>query len=408
MTISMLSATPLARALSPGNTASIATRGACLWAICAILPPSGFALALRDDPPIKAYKEEYHPSFKNNPQEVKGLKIFATDPERVTYKEDALRITLPVGTSPPRTGDGVATDFGLKGDFDITVRFEVKGQGGITRYPTGLKLVIVPSEPAERGGVWHKSSQNGASLSRELRHVESAAGFAANVTRWTPPTRSMGESALTDKEPTPAGNDRFGRPDFSSRETQSIERKAAAADSGRMRLVRSGETLFFYGSDGDNAAFELISSQPFGAKDLQNVRILASTGGAGAALDVLVTDLVIRADAFPKSPDLPFDVDVNIQDAAQPLSNREIVLWSAVPLAALALVLGVWRGRARGRAARTTQAAPTGPTMIEFFCTACGTRLRVKAELGGKNVKCPKCAAHAPVPEEEPKEEKLP
>jgi DNA-directed RNA polymerase subunit RPC12/RpoP len=46
--------------------------------------------------------------------------------------------------------------------------------------------------------------------------------------------------------------------------------------------------------------------------------------------------------------------------------------------------------------ARQTEA---GPPMLTFSCSACGKSLKVKAELAGKKVRCPKCSKAVPVPE---------
>jgi hypothetical protein len=213
----------------------------------------------------KDYNVEFHPSLKGLTTGPAGLKIFAADPERVKFENDALRITLPTGTRRPRIGDGVATDFGIRGDFDVAVAFEIlKDFRGNLPYPTDLKLVAVPNEPAERD-IWHRSNQNRASIGRECPYVESPGGFVANVTTWLLAT----DKALiaSKREPTPGPNfDKFGRQDYSWVEPQTKARIAAKTLSGRLRLVRSGATLFFLCSDGAAADFELVHKHEFGTK----------------------------------------------------------------------------------------------------------------------------------------------
>ena len=55
-------------------------------------------------------------------------------------------------------------------------------------------------------------------------------------------------------------------------------------ESGRLRLIRSGGTLFFYASEEPGKDFTLLHQSEFGTGDLKNVRILGSTGGPGAAV----------------------------------------------------------------------------------------------------------------------------
>src|SRR4029077_2955775 len=79
----------------------------------------------------------------------------------------------------------------------------------------------------------------------------------------------------------------------------------AAAPKGQLRLVRSGGDLFFLANeDGDNI-FKVLQKSDFGVKDLKNVRVLATTGTPGDALDVIISDFQIRADGFIKKATPP-------------------------------------------------------------------------------------------------------
>jgi hypothetical protein len=354
----------------------------------------------------KVYREEFIAAFKKERKETSGLKVFASEPERVRYEENGLRITLPAGTIRPRPGDGVATDFGVKGNFDIAVAYEfIKQPASVprsesARYPTDLKMVVVPLEPAQRG-IWQQSNQNRASLSREFASVDRSDGFVATVSQWRPP-RADGPFAQQE-EPTPNGIDQWNRREFSRVEPQQTWPFPAKEKSGRLRMVRSGFMLFFYGVDGDGDDFKLLTRQKFHAKELRNVRVLAATGGPGAELDVRITDLVIRGDAFQKAPTAPFGPFVlTDKDLPAPSSSKWApVAWLLASLLAVGLAFEVRRNVAnRGSAARAGPAAT-----IEFVCAGCGTRLKVKSALAGKKVQCPQCAAAPEVPAA-PKEEK--
>ena len=75
------------------------------------------------------------------------------------YEGNAIRIILPSGYPRTRPGTGVITDFGVKGDFEITVGFEIitEPNAGVGGNPTDLKLMVVPHEAAEPD-VWHRSN----------------------------------------------------------------------------------------------------------------------------------------------------------------------------------------------------------------------------------------------------------
>jgi hypothetical protein len=78
------------------------------------------------------------------------------------------------------------------------------------------------------------------------------------------------------------------------------------ATTGRLRLVRSGDELFFLVSAGADQPFQLLQKYRFGAEDVQKIMICGTTGGEKAHIDLRVTDLLIRADALLGAP-LPAD-----------------------------------------------------------------------------------------------------
>src|SRR5262249_33647539 len=109
--------------------------------------------------------------------------------------------------------------------------------------------------------------------------------FVAVLTRWS-------------NEPLP--KDKFGNEDFSGIEKEIKHPAPAASKKGRLRLVRQGPELLFFAGE-DDGDFTLLAREEFGAKDLKDVRILASTGWMGTALEVRVTDFSIRAEKLLKS-----------------------------------------------------------------------------------------------------------
>jgi hypothetical protein len=396
--------------LSDRSTGGRGRTGIVLLLLCLVSGP----VSAQNDDNKKVYKAEYQAAFKNTPKGIPGLVVFGTEPERVKYEDGALRITLPEGTLTPRAGEGVATDFGIKGDFEITTSYEIlHGQGSAkpagpnqprraANYPTDLKLVIVPHERAERGS-WHRSNQNRASIGRQYPYADfgpqgliaNPPGYVADITQWTPPAGA---------EPGPSNLDPLGRPNFTRVEPHARSFKLSNSMTGRLRLVRTGANVSFLFSDAEHPEFTSIHEAAFGAKDLKNVRILASTGDVGAALDVRITELRIRAEAFPKWPAAPFGpFELTQQDLEPPMPKWMKILIGMATLTAFAIGAAAWR-LVRSRRAASGQAVAVN---IDFHCVHCGTPLKVKADHAGKKAKCGKCEHVVDVPGPAPSSEKL-
>jgi hypothetical protein len=327
------------------------------------------------------YPEEYHPVIKGNPGEIPGLSIYGPDaPDCVKTEPDGVRITLPATFPRQRPGTGVITDFGVRGDFEITVSFEILGeaQPGLWGNPTELRLVVVPNE-SPRPGMWHRANQNRAVVSREVPGRNNAGGFVADSTRWN------NEDIPKDEW----GNEKFDRIELHTR-----RRSPAAENTGRLRLVRSGPTLFFYTSDGPGQDFALLQTKEFGKEDLKNARILGSTGGPGATFDALVTDVSIRAEALPRVSTA----------AAQPAPGTGGRGWPVAVLAlsglpvVVAVSLGAWHYARRRRRAAPARQVPGPAGAILFKCPICGKRLKARADQAGTKPKCPQCGNAVVVP----------
>jgi predicted RNA-binding Zn-ribbon protein involved in translation (DUF1610 family) len=337
--------------------------------------------------PRKEYPADYHPALKGESKEVAGLAIYGPDaPECVKFEPDGLRINLPTGYPRPHPGTGVITDFGVKGDFEITVEFEVlqEPKAGMAH----VKLVIVPGERAEPE-VWHKANQRRAVFGRERWAGNKFAQFFADATTWT------GDIP----------KNKWGNEDFSKVELHTHKRSPTMANSCQLRLVRSADILFFSTSEDAGKEFMPLYKHEFGAKDLKNVRVLAATNGPDASVEVRITDLQIRADAFVK----PIAA---LPPSAPPAPSRGlwlIVLAITVPLVLIAFVVGIWLVRRTGgrtapaprsQAPLGNEAASPSP-VIAFECPGCGKRLKAKTERAGSKVKCPQCGKAVAVPNAE-------
>src|SRR5262249_10950317 len=140
---------------------------------------------------------------------------------------------------------------------------------------TRFSLAVIPQKSPDMDlEQWIKPSQNMASLSRALS-VTGKTIFLPWTTRWDPNE----------------GKDEGSRQEF-----------ATTAKTGRLRLVRNGAELSYFVTDGPDGEFTLLRKDPFGEKDLRQVRIIGTTAGPTAALDVRVTDFRIRAASLAKVP----------------------------------------------------------------------------------------------------------
>jgi serine/threonine protein kinase/DNA-directed RNA polymerase subunit RPC12/RpoP len=412
------------------------------------------------------YPEEFHPELKGNAGGVPGLLVHGPDaPDCVKFEPEGLRITLPSTFPRQRPGTGVVTGFGVRGDFEITVGFEILGwpRPGAGGNPTELQLVIVPNK-APQPGKWQKATQNYASLSRRAPR-----GNTVSAVRTMPPRRTDPiAQAIASQVGAPSGtgapvwpqalvalrvatlrafaetmppgdeaqkvvretrwndsgafiadftrwnNENVPRDEWGNEMYNTLEEHhpsplfPAAASTGRLRLVRKGPTLSFFTSEPPAGDFKLLDTRPFGTDDLKDVRVLGSTGGPGASFDVRVTDLSIRAEGLPKMP----------AAAARPAAGGRkwppgLLVLAGLVAAAVAVSLGTWYyTRTRRRPvpacpapASVPAAAPPSPVAggIVFKCPGCGKRLRARAEQAGSRPKCPQCGQEVVVPSVLPK-----
>jgi hypothetical protein len=250
-----------------------------------------------DTDPKAEYRQEYYYSFKGNPEKGPGLDLFGPDAEEsVKFEPAGLRITLPPGYEGLRPNTGVITRFAVKGDFEITVGFEILQEPDPADSPRQTRFTLFV--PLDAPGA------DRATLSRRVTTLG-----ATEFLTWL----TLSNEATGKKEPK---GDEFP-----------TETKA-----GRLRLVRNGSVLSYHVAEGADGAFTLLQKYPFAANDLKDVRIVGSTGGRKAALDVRVIDLRIRADALPNVP------AATVQRAGK-------MLWVVSVLAlglVITFVLGMW------------------------------------------------------------------
>ena len=187
---------------------------------------------------------------------------------------------------------------------------------------------------------------------------------------------------------------------------QSSNTKAGKAQTGRLRLIRSGADVYYGGSDGVDGEFNFFRTYPFGGDDLGVIRLLAGTGTDKAMLEVRVTDFRVRADAIPNMPvssptaGAPAPADQSAAPAPQASGKGGLAVTLAgviaIPLLAAITIGSVLYLRRR----KTPAARKPVPAFVAFACPDCGNKIKVRPELAGKKIKCGQCGKAAPVPRE--------
>jgi Protein of unknown function (DUF1583) len=271
------------RALSPG-----------LWTV--LLFVGGVSDANADP----EYQREFYQSLKG-PDAAKELKRVGTNADRlVRFEPEGARINLPGNAANDQPPVGLATDFTVRGDFEITVAYEILHEPApeqTSGFGTRLTLITGVEAP----------TQSQVKFARAVRSKGGSQVLAFSA-RWDA-TTGMHEKRMKDY-PT-------------------------AARSGRLRLVRSGPLLSFHAADSADGPFTLLREYGFGTADLQGVRILGSTDRPEAALDVRLTDLRIRAGSFPNAP------MAAAPDVAAPVTEVRQRAWLRIAAAVFVLIVGM-------------------------------------------------------------------
>jgi predicted RNA-binding Zn-ribbon protein involved in translation (DUF1610 family) len=222
--------------------------------------------------------------------------------------------------------------------------------------------------------------------------------------------------------------------------------------TGRLRVVRTGNVLFYFAAKDASDEFELLYQTTFNMDDLDNVRVLVLSGDREASFDVRIRELTIRADALvpgpveppqlPQPPPaiinqigpgglapqpgplilgpdgrllttvLPQDVGNVTPPRSEPPATASRGWLLAMLVIGALLILGFvlsvvgWLFLRR-RALTVARPAASGQT-VSFVCPQCGKALKTRVALAGKKVKCVKCGKSVPVPLSEPDDADIP
>jgi hypothetical protein len=245
---------------------------------------------------------EWHRSLKGGMANNPGVSVFGPIGEEcVRFEPEGVRIGVPDFDND--RGNGVLTDFGIKGDFEITVSYE-----------------ILREPEVEQAGPRQTRISLGVDIDRE--------GFnMATISRKVQGKRGrefMGWVTLFNKE---TGKNQAG-----------VNPIPARTRVGRLRLVRTGDTLVFYGSETLDGNFIHVWSQPIGGDDIRTIRLAAATGNPEVPLDVRVSDLHIRAEGFINEPAVASTPGAG----PEPEKKSRLVMWLVLGAVLVLALLGGW------------------------------------------------------------------
>jgi serine/threonine protein kinase len=171
----------------------------------------------------------------------------------ISPEATGLRLRVPAGFGRPI---GVATRFGVRGDFEITATFElVPGRPPESGFGMGAELLVKPV------GGW----QTLASMGRYRRAQDSIYAMSHFVRTGE---QSHHEGAFP----------------------------ATRATSATFRLVRVGTLLRYEVADGDSHAYRELFRAEFGSQDVDLIRLAATPGGSPEAVEVLWNRISVKAE----------------------------------------------------------------------------------------------------------------
>jgi serine/threonine protein kinase len=209
------------------------------------------------------YREEAYWPLRGKPEGHSLLGLFGPDAEQaVSFEPAGLRIAFPPGNPKDYPDTGVALGVTIKGDFEITVHFEV----------------LQETKSAAAGWCETRFALNAVTdgPERTVVTLRRQSGIREG-------TRFL---ALMRREDGNGGKHKG---------------LATTAKSGRLRFVRADDALSCYVSENVDDPFTFLRRYSFGKKDVKEVRI-TGTAGPEAVFDVRATDLRVRADSLPNVP----------------------------------------------------------------------------------------------------------
>jgi hypothetical protein len=331
----------------------------------------GALLLLHDGPaPAPAPSGDFYQDFRGGQPPLPPLHLAGPDAAALTRPEQGgFRTTLP---KDRKQADrvGLASDTRIKGDFEITVGYEIlKEEQPVQGHGVAFDLIVETDTPRH----------DVVELARATRVGEGEVYNCARIS-----TDDEGKRTYEHSFP----------PAFGVR--------------GRLRLTRSGREVTLSAADADAGEFTELTSYDLGPEDVTKVSATGFTGYAPNFLDLRILDFRVRVPGAAQA-------GAPAPPATGHRPGPPRAWWAAAAalgLLVLCTALLAWLVMAQRRRGRSRPALPLpaggpapGPAEepkaappLAFPCPGCGKSLRARPALAGKRVKCPQCGGAALVP----------
>lgn len=271
-------------------------------------------------------KNEYSIDFRKGNFDNTNLTTLSPGAFRLMLpRKEGLQMLLPSGRKLPTIA--ISPVFRIRGDFEITASFDFRRPRSPKEgYGCGPTLYLGTHDPMQT-----------AALLGRLSRTENKQVYSTNV--------SATSVSATSASATSASDTSEGQ-----RENQ-VSLFDASENRGRLRLVRVGTQLQFLVADNMDNLFRELRSAEFTDADIEMVRLSAQQSDAATPVDVVWSDLTIRAEELPDRPDTLKSGQRRHNATYTPaIEDKPFSLWWSVAagLALVGLAYGIIRKR-RGR-----------------------------------------------------------
>lgn len=202
---------------------------------------------------------EFHQDFRDSAFDPRTMaRVGGYSEQFVRTDRDGLRIRIPAGLNNPEAV-GVAPRCRIRGDFEITASFTM------------------------------------VKADRPIR------GYGVAATLWAETNTITHEAVTIERGIVPQEGERFTSTrisGFSSERKYDVRRAPAKSRAVKLRMERVGSKVTTSFADGKEP-FRVLRTVELGPEDLTLVRLAAETGMSDHAVEILLEDLTIRAEALP-------------------------------------------------------------------------------------------------------------
>jgi WD40 repeat protein/DNA-directed RNA polymerase subunit RPC12/RpoP len=361
--ITALAVHPSGTELLTGNAAGQVLRYYAQGAFRPALAGGGNVPPRAEPPPVEL--KEFYQDFRDSKNYQPPLQIFGARAQRVCRPEPS-GFHIRVSANPEQTQRiGLLLPARIRGDFEITAAYEIARV----------------DQPRDGHGV-------GVCL---LADLDSPRKEVLEVTRGARVTE--GQSYWCCRATLEGGKMKY-----------ELQFYPTMSMTGHLRLTRRGGELICSVRDGGATQFTILRRLPCGTEDIKQVRFGAFMGFAPNDVDLYLKDLRIGP---------PDSGQLTVAEPSEPRvegmhSGQRGFLWIVAGMLTAFLMLAAGLGlllarRRKRRQAGDAKAQPTAselpPNVTALSCLHCGARLRLRGELAGKQVKCPRCGSRIAVPQ---------